>query len=225
MDAVLKRLSDLGIILLPSAYCAIFIFWHYGNALPNISGPYGLNEKSIILAVSILFGIIIYYSHRGVFHHIVWKVQKRYYGIPQYQFHQKICDELYITGPIKNKIGISQACLYFTQISEAESYRVSTERFNRGSHILYLNSLMLFLFSLYDIFRVFIVFFSSHGPQPEYPLLGIFELFIAFFLFYIALFYDRLADYREIVFLTQRKSRYRDIVMNLHKYNGGLTKT
>ena len=207
METILRGLTNLGVALLPSAYCALFLFWRYGNEQPPRTfdvGPLS-GIQVVLLAVSILLGILIYYFHRGLFHHFIWAVQKRVYGIPQYQFHLRVCNDLGINGPVRDKVGVSQACLFLMQVDEPEPYRTSTVAFNTGSHILYLTALTFSMACAHD-------FMACH------PLWGVLWLALAFLFFAMALSYDRLADYREIVFLTQRKTKYSEIVRNLNEF-------
>jgi len=197
----------------------VFLYWRHQTGWPRIPSPFspesflGLGKHALDIAVFIVFGIFIYYFHRGVFHRFVWRVQRWRPGIPQYQFHQAVCEDLKINGQVKEKIGISQACLFLTQIQESERYQSVTEDFNTGSHFLYLNSFMFALFFLHDA-----AFILAPGPTWFSLWWPVLFLALAIVSFTVALAYDRLADYREVTFLAQRRKEYGEIVKNLYNH-------
>ena len=106
-----------------------------------------------------------------------------------------------------------------TQIDETDPYRGATAGFNIGSHVLYLNSLMLSALFVHDLLAGHIGLPMKQNPSGR-SLVLFFVLAVAFMI--IGLAYGRLADYREIAFLTSRTEKYARIVACLDR-NWGST--
>lgn len=221
METILKGIGQLGVALLPSAYAMLFLYWRYGS--PRLTSPFSENQMWGVgpyvfdLGAFIAFGILVYYLHRGVLHRAIWCLQRTIYGVPQFEFHQEVCKRLGIEGRVRNEISLSQACLFLTQVEEAPPYRVATEGFNTGSHVLYISFLMFLLFFFHDM----AIWISPWGwwcmiLPPSGASRAAFGLLSLLFLI-VALAYDRLADYREIAFLTSRMETYARIVAQLHR--------
>ena len=220
METILKGLGRLGTALLSIMYSMVFLYWRHQTIWPQIPSPFspqsflGLGKYALNITFFIIFGIFIYYFYRGVFHRFVWWFQRRWYpGIPQYQFHQAVCEDLKINGQVKEEIGISQACLFLTQIQESERYQSVTEDFNKGSHFLYLSSFMFALSLLHDVVWTLVL-----GPSRFSPLWSVLFFVLTIVSFWVALAYDRLADFREVTFLAQHRKEYEEIVKNLYNY-------
>jgi hypothetical protein len=225
VETILKGLGQVGAALLPSVYAAVFLYARYPREdRPLLKSPFssevllGFGPYLLDLSIFLVGGIFIYYFHRGVLHRLIWAVQRRTYGVPQFDFHQMVCDdEPKIDGIVREKITLSQACLYMCQIAEPPEYQYSTESFNTGSHLLYMNSLMFFLFGIHDL--------STLGRVAGLTLCGSVVwgagfIILAVLFGWVALKYDQMADYREIVYLTQPRDRYRKIVMNVFEHWG-----
>jgi hypothetical protein len=221
METILKGIGQLGVALLPSAYAMLFLYRRYCSPLLTSPFPekemWGVGPYLFDLGAFVAFGILVYYLHRGVLHRAIWWLQRTVYGVPQFEFHQEVCKRLGIEGRVKNEISLSQACLFLTQAEERRPYRVATEGFNTGSHVLYISFLMFLVFFLHDM----AVWISPWGwwrmiHPPSGSSRTVFGLLSLLFLA-VALAYDRLADYREIAFLTSRMESYARIVAQLHR--------
>src|SRR5947208_1949980 len=126
MEALVKGLGSLGVVLLPAFYGAVFAYLR-SDRVP-ITKPFfeagGLPGEAPFIAdavVFVVFGFFVYYFHRGVFHRFVWKVQGCWYRIPQAQFHRRICDSQELRGPIRDRMGISQACLFQLEVTQGSA--------------------------------------------------------------------------------------------------------
>ncbi len=238
MEALLKGLGSFSIVMLPAFYVAVIAYLQSAtipfvkSVLPkDLPIPAPLAEKLLVadLVVFIVSGFVIYFVYRGVFHRIVWWLQRRVYGIPQSQFHQKMCAGLGIVGPLRERIGISQACLFQLEaIKGSEQYNVGTASFNLGSHFLYLHVVVATLLFFSDGFlwvanRIAVIVFrqGSDWGLPSGVAGGrlVWWVFVAGLLavlfWWLALAYDRLADYREVVFLSQHQKAYAEVLRNL----------
>ena len=129
METILKGLRSLGISLIPAVYVGLFLYWRYRSPqlVPLFQSPFppssvfGVGPYILDIALYIVIGVLIYYLHRGVFHRFIWFIQRHTYGIPQFEFHKQICDKFSYSGQIRDKIGISQACLFQLQIYQAKN--------------------------------------------------------------------------------------------------------
>lgn len=233
MGALLKVLGSVGVVLLPALYGAVFAYLR-GERVP-ITKPFfegaSLPHEAPFIAdalVFVAFGFLAYYFHRGVFHRFVWIVQRWWYGIPQAEFHQRICESQGLGGPIRDRIGISQACLFQLEATQGSSqYLGGTKSFNMGSHFLYLHNVVILFFGLTDVSLLSLNVFCRWRGEPRScwlpghlstEALGMWigAWAIGWFLVLaVALAYDRLADYREVVFLTQHQAEYSTIVRQL----------
>jgi len=218
MEFILKGLGRLGLALLPAVYSGLFVYWRYQESPWSPScwqdpAALGLGFQAVTVAVFVVWGVLLYFLYRGVVHRVILWVQRRWVGLPQYEFHTRICDDLGVQGDIRKKIGISQACLFLTQADASVGYRSSTKSFNIGSHILYLSTLMFLLFSVHELLSKWL--HLQHSPFQCWVLCIFVGL--AAFSFLTGLAYDRLADFREVVFLARHENEYREIVSQLHK--------
>jgi len=139
-------------ILFPGVAVAIFLGYRHG-----INPFQGLGQIPSLF-LSILVGTMVYYIYRSMVHPCAQFLQRRSaIGIPQHQFHEKVCESRGLEGVIKTSTKFSQACLGVFQDTRLNAFeKANTYAYNSGSHLLYMTAtlgLLLILHDLYIIYR------------------------------------------------------------------------
>ena len=223
VDALINFVRSSQRILYPGIAVALFIQFRYKKNLFESSV-----EGVPTFLFAILIGTLVYFTYKGILHRIIWWIQSKYpkYGIPQYEIHKRIFNELVKENanlnPIKREtlsenISFSQACLgQFQDEILSDKKKSKHWGFNAGSHLLYLTSTLAIGFLLHDLLLYnqkaenFYVDFISPGPT---------NLFIWFLLIILGLvagvMFDRHADFKEAIQIVNNEKRYRDILQNI----------
>src|SRR5712691_3687333 len=108
------RLSPRGFY--PGAAVALFLYWRYG--IDPFATPVRQGFPSLLFAL--LTGALIYYAYRGVFHPLIWLIQRETsIGVLQRRLHDvvarevvdELCQSSSYVGPPSRSMLFSQACL------------------------------------------------------------------------------------------------------------------
>ena len=205
-----KFLSFLFRYLYPGILLILFFWWRYGEFISNsklffILKINATNTTQLILVfglVSFTSGAIVYFIHRALFHPIVICIEKNTIGIPQYEFHKSVADELE-APPWAMKIKIVQGCINEVLKRKASSEdRIERWFFNSSVHFLLMTSLLCLFTFLHDILFL--------GIQAHLVYLWLVP-FIFFLVVGIATDYFW-ADERETSFLRRYREEYKEVL-------------
>lgn len=223
VDALINFVRSSQRILYPGIAVALFIQFRYKKNLFESSV-----EGVPTFLFAILIGTLVYFTYKGILHRIIWWIQSKYpkYGIPQYEIHKRIFNELVpensAINPIKREtlsknISFSQACLGQFQDEVLSDKKKSKHwGFNAGSHLLYLTATLAIGFLLHDLLLY------NQEPKDFYINFvnpGQLNLVIWFLLIILGLvagvMFDRHADFKEAIQIISNKKQYEDILQNV----------
>jgi len=154
-----KFLSFLLRYLYPGILLVLFVWWRYNEFISSsnlffIFPTNTINTTLLILILGLILftsGAIVYFIYRALFHPLIILIEKNIVGVPQYEFHKSVIDEL--KAPLwAMKIKIVQGCINEVIRTKA-SPEDRAERWlsNSSVHFLLMTSLLCFLAFLHDI--------------------------------------------------------------------------
>ena len=205
-----KSLSFLLRYLYPGTLLILFVWCRYNEFISSsnlffIFTTNTINTTLLILILGLILftsGAAVYFIHRALFHPFIILIEKNTVGVPQYEFHKTVVDEL--KAPLwVMKIKIVQGCINEVIRTKASPEdRAERWLFNSSVHFLLMNSLLCFLAFLHNI--IFL------GTQARLEWLWL-VTFVLFLIAGIATDYFW-ADERETSFLMRHKEEYKKVL-------------
>lgn len=202
-----KFLSFLFRYLYPGIWLMLFVWWRYGEFVggSKLFSIFTTDTTLLILILGLIgipTGATVYFIHRALFHPFIIWIEKSTVGVPQYEFHKSVADELK-APPWAMKIKIVQGCIAEVLKTKASPEdRAERWLFNSSVHFLLMTSLLFLLAFLHDI--------NFIGIQARLVWLWL----VSFALFLIAgIATDYFwADERETSFLRRHKEEYKEVL-------------
>ena len=192
----------------PGSTLVAFLLWRYPNVAERLES---LNPAIVIIALILAvltLGVTWYAIHRTLMRYLWRKIELALGGVPQYQFHRKILDEITSNKKIRDKANtLSAAEDCSTNVLKKAEERREILLLNTLVHILLMNSELAAVFLIHDL--------STH--LAVYPLIGVyFALIWLFAIFGIAL--DKEADEKIVAILREMSGNYKKILRHYIKY-------
>jgi len=179
----------------PGLVLASFLYWRHDEAWSSsVSFFFGI--------LALILGIPFYAFYRGVLYYpIIRYIEKWTVGIPQYEFHLSIAEELNSPQKIKT-LEIANVCYSHLLMTKASSdFRASNSVFNALVHVLFMTAIFCLIAFGHDL-----MFLGFQTPWVWlWPLACI-------ILFGGGITFDRQADLRETMFLQQNREEYKRIL-------------